>query len=128
MRWLTAFNVRPELLADHALLYVRMCAQDAATQFDSWQQTALWRVASLCLGAISVSMLGGSVLLLVFNPLPVGMALVTLVLVTLVPLLAALACWKYAATLAVAQTASAPFAFILEQLRTDIGLMQEATE
>lgn len=128
MQWLSAFNVRPELLADHALLYVRMCAQEAAVQFANWQQTALWRVASLCLFAISVSMLGGSVLLLVFNPLPVGMALVALVLVTLVPLAAGVACWLHAAALAAAQTATQPFAFILEQMRTDVGLMQEATQ
>jgi hypothetical protein len=113
---------RPELMAEHFGAYAELAAAEASEAAALWRGRLLWAVATGAFVLLALMFGGVSLLLLGALPREAMPAPWLLVLVPLLALALAGACWITLRSRPVA----APFAQLRQQVEVDAALMAEA--
>lgn len=114
--------MRPELMAEHLGAYAQLAAAEASEATAQLRHRALLTTATALLTLLGLGLAGAALLLLGALPLDGMPAPWLLLLVPLVPLGAAAACWMALKN----QPAGTPFMQLRQQLSLDAALMHEA--
>jgi uncharacterized membrane protein YqjE len=113
---------RPQLLAEHAEAYAGLWAVEAGQAAEVWRRRALFGALAVCGVGVAAVLAGVALMLWLVTPAAQLQAAWPLVVIPLVPLLAAAACLAAVRR----RAADASFATLREQLRADLAVLREA--
>lgn len=119
----------PELLAEHAIAYGALAAEDGQLLLLRWQRQARLRLMAAASGLLALGFAGQGLMLAVLlaplQPLQ-PLALAVLLALPLLMLGLALACHQAAAQLRPRAPGSQAFAAVQRQLAADLAMLREA--
>ncbi len=112
----------PHLLADHVEAYAELVGAQASTALLAWKRRTVFMAAGLGLGGVAVLLAGIAVMFWAVTPLGQIREPVALLVVPLIPAVAAIVCWLFARS----QQVSGMFDEIRDQMRADLAMLREA--
>ena len=113
---------RPQLLADHAQAYGELFNEEMSHARAALQRWAMWRAIMLCSFFSAVILAGMAAMLWAMLPASPGQAAWALLVTPMVPLAAAVACWR----LVIHHGRPQLFSQMRAQIRADRAMLRAA--
>lgn len=113
---------RPELLADHALAYADLVAEEVDEVSTDWKRRMMLSAVAVCFLGVAVVLAGVAVMLWALAPQLSNQAWWILVATPMLPAALAVWCWLAAR----ARQDASPFGRVWQHVQTDIAALREA--